>query len=640
MPFRPDRLRGIKPTSDLIDAKTGKVAIEAGRKVTARLAKKLADEGLKELLVSDEDLHGRYLAQDIVNMETGEIYGEAGEELDAKLLATLKELGLKEIPILDIDHVNVGAFIRNTLNIDKNSNPEEALLDIYRVMRPGEPPTPEAAADAVQRHLLRFRALRPLGRRPRQDEHASRPRRARHGAHAAQRGHPRRDQDAGRLARRQGRDRRHRPSRQPPGALGRRADGESVSRRPVAHGARHQGAHELGRYRHGDAAGPDQRQAGGRRGARVLRLLAAVAVHGPDQSAVGDHAQAASVGAWPGRPHARARRLRGARRASDALRPHLPDRDAGRPEYRPDQLARDLRAGEQIRLHREPVSPRGQRQGDRRGGLSLGHGGGALHHRPGQRQAQPERHLHRGPGRLPSRRRRRARAAGEGRSDRRVAEAARVGRRRAHSVPRERRRQPRADGLQHAASGGAADHGRSAAGRHRHGGGRGARFRRRHRRPPHRRGRSGGRDPYRHPRHGGDRSVEVGRRHLQSAQVPALEPEHLHQPAAAGARGRSGPGGRDHRRRSVDRSRRAGARPERARRLHAVDGLQLRGLHPHLRARRARRRVHLDPYRGVRGDGPRHQARAGGDHPRHSRTSRKRRSRTSTRRASSISAPR
>src|SRR6476659_10232054 len=146
MPFRPDRMRGIKPTSDLIDAKTGKVAIEAGRKVTARLAKKLADEGLKELLVSDEDLHGRYLAQDIVNLESGEIYGEAGEELDAKLIATLKELGLKEIPILDIDHVNVGAFIRNTLAIDKNSNPEEALLDIYRVMRPGEPPTPEAAA--------------------------------------------------------------------------------------------------------------------------------------------------------------------------------------------------------------------------------------------------------------------------------------------------------------------------------------------------------------------------------------------------------------------------------------------------------------------------------------------------------------
>ena len=145
MPFRADRMRGIKPMHDLIDAKTGKVAIEAGRKVTARLAKKLADEGLKELLVQDEDLFGRYLAEDIVNLESGEIYGEAGEELDAKLLATLKELGLKEIPILDIDHVNVGAFIRNTLAIDKSSNTDEALVDIYRVMRPGEPPTPDTA---------------------------------------------------------------------------------------------------------------------------------------------------------------------------------------------------------------------------------------------------------------------------------------------------------------------------------------------------------------------------------------------------------------------------------------------------------------------------------------------------------------
>jgi len=145
MPFRPDRMRGIKPTTDLIDAKTGKVAIEAGRKVTARLANKLAEEGLKELLVSDQDLHGRYLAQDIVNLESGEIYGEAGEEIEEKLLETLRELGLKEIPILDIDHVNVGAFIRNTLAIDKNSNTDEALLDVYRVMRPGEPPTPEAS---------------------------------------------------------------------------------------------------------------------------------------------------------------------------------------------------------------------------------------------------------------------------------------------------------------------------------------------------------------------------------------------------------------------------------------------------------------------------------------------------------------
>jgi DNA-directed RNA polymerase subunit beta len=145
MPFNADRMRGIKPTTDLINAKTGKNAVEAGRKITARLARKLSEEGLKELLVKDEDLYGRYLAEDVVNLETGEIYGEAGEEIEEKLLETLKELKLKEIPILDIDHVNVGAFIRNTLAIDKNSNTDEALLDIYRVMRPGEPPTPEAA---------------------------------------------------------------------------------------------------------------------------------------------------------------------------------------------------------------------------------------------------------------------------------------------------------------------------------------------------------------------------------------------------------------------------------------------------------------------------------------------------------------
>ena len=90
-------------------------------------------------------------------------------------------------------------------------------------------------------------------------------------------------------------------------------------------------------------------------------------------------------------------------------------------------------------------------------------------------------------------------------------------------------------------------------------------------------------------------------------------------------RRRPGREGRHHRRRSVDRSRRSGARPQRARRVHAVERLQLRGLDPALRAHRQGRRLHLDPHRGVRGDGPRHQARAGGDHPRHSERRRKRR---------------
>ena len=253
-----------------------------------------------------------------------------------------------------------------------------------------------------------------------------------------------------------------------------------------------------------------------------------------------DHAQAASLGAGSGRPDARARRLRGARRAPDALRPHLPDRDAGRPQHRPHQLARHLRARQQVRLHREPLPQGREGQGDRRGGLSLGHGGDALPRRPGQRrdrrQGQADRRSHH----LPLLRRRAARVARQGRLHRRVAQAARVGGRGADPVPRERRRQPRADGLQHAAPGRAAHQGRGAAGRHRHGGGGGARLRRRHRRAPHRRRRSGGRHPYRHPRDRGDRPLQARRRHLPPAQVPALQPEHLHQPAAAGDGGRSG----------------------------------------------------------------------------------------------------
>ena len=145
LPFIAERMRGVQPQTDLIDAKNGNVVVEAGEKITARQARELTKKGLKEVLVSGEDLTGRYLAVDIVNMKTGEIYGEAGDELSEELLETLTEAGIKDVPLLDIDHVTVGAFIRNTLNIDKNANTEEALMDVYRVMRPGEPPTPEAA---------------------------------------------------------------------------------------------------------------------------------------------------------------------------------------------------------------------------------------------------------------------------------------------------------------------------------------------------------------------------------------------------------------------------------------------------------------------------------------------------------------
>jgi DNA-directed RNA polymerase subunit beta len=150
VPYDPERMKGVKIVNDLIDADTGEVAIESGRKLTARAARQLAEKGLKAFRASDADLNGQYLAEDLYNPETGEIYAEAGDEITDKLLAALLEKGFDELPILEIDHVNVGPYIRNTLKVDKNASREDALFDIYRVMRPGEPPTIESAEAMFQ----------------------------------------------------------------------------------------------------------------------------------------------------------------------------------------------------------------------------------------------------------------------------------------------------------------------------------------------------------------------------------------------------------------------------------------------------------------------------------------------------------
>jgi DNA-directed RNA polymerase subunit beta len=144
-PYKPERWRGVKPEFALVDADTGEEIAPAGQKISARAAKKFADSGVKTLLLAPDALVTRYLARDAVNYETGEIYAEAGDELDAVSIQALAEQGFNTIDVLDIDHVTVGAYVRNTLRVDKNSVREDALFDIYRVMRPGEPPTVDAA---------------------------------------------------------------------------------------------------------------------------------------------------------------------------------------------------------------------------------------------------------------------------------------------------------------------------------------------------------------------------------------------------------------------------------------------------------------------------------------------------------------
>ena len=143
--FNADRLKGQKLLTDLVDAKNGKVLAEAGTKMTPRLATKLTEAGVKEILVKTENLVGSYIASDMIDEANGVVLFEAGDELSTEAFEQIEEQGTKEIQLLGIDHVNVGPYIRNTMAADKNVSREDALLDIYRVMRPGEPPTVESA---------------------------------------------------------------------------------------------------------------------------------------------------------------------------------------------------------------------------------------------------------------------------------------------------------------------------------------------------------------------------------------------------------------------------------------------------------------------------------------------------------------
>lgn len=164
--FDAEQAKGVKLTFDLVDAKTGKMLAEAGTKMSPRLGKKLQEQGVNEILVKTEELVGRYLATDQIDEKTGTVLFEAGDELTVDVIEKLEKAGAKEIQTLAIDHINVGPYIRNTMMADRNAVREEALIDIYRVMRPGEPPTLESA-DLLFRGLffdLERYDLSPVGR--------------------------------------------------------------------------------------------------------------------------------------------------------------------------------------------------------------------------------------------------------------------------------------------------------------------------------------------------------------------------------------------------------------------------------------------------------------------------------------------
>ncbi len=149
-----ERLRGETATFD-IKAK-GKVIVEEGRRVTARHIRELEKAGIKSLDVPEEYLIGKTLSKNLVNTGTGEVVANANDELTAEIIEAARAAGIKEITTLYTNDLDRGPYISTTLRIDSTTTPLEAQVEIYRMMRPGEPPTKDAAQNLFHNLFFTF----------------------------------------------------------------------------------------------------------------------------------------------------------------------------------------------------------------------------------------------------------------------------------------------------------------------------------------------------------------------------------------------------------------------------------------------------------------------------------------------------
>jgi DNA-directed RNA polymerase subunit beta len=139
----PDRLRGETALADIVV--NGKVLVESQRRITARHIRELQNAGVKKIELPVEALVGKVLAHNIIDTDSGEIIANANDVLTEELIAKLQEEGVTQIRTLFTNDLDQGPYISDTLRIDSTNSPLEALVEIYRMMRPGEPPTKEAA---------------------------------------------------------------------------------------------------------------------------------------------------------------------------------------------------------------------------------------------------------------------------------------------------------------------------------------------------------------------------------------------------------------------------------------------------------------------------------------------------------------
>ena len=262
------------------DIKVGnEVIVRKNRKFTRAAIRKLKEANLDRLPIDPTELAGKISAEDVIDEETGEVLLAVNEELTEDKLEALRKAKIEQFKVLFIDGLNVGSYLRDTLVADKIKTEEEAILEIYRRLRPGDPPTLETARTLLNN--LFFNPERYDLSRVGRLEAELQVLQGRQGQGPArdpgpdQAGHHRDGPPPDPPEEHPRHGRRHRPPRQPPRARGRRADGESVPHRPRAHGARDQRAHEhVSGARDADAARPDQREARERGGQGVLRLAA------------------------------------------------------------------------------------------------------------------------------------------------------------------------------------------------------------------------------------------------------------------------------------------------------------------------------------------------------------------------------
>ncbi len=145
IPLQEAMWKDVRLDEDLIDAKTGSVLARQGEKLRLKGIRKMIQEGVSSVIAPASHIIGRYASQEITDAVTGEVYVEAGAELTQELVDLLIRKNIYSIETLDIDYVQTGPFLRHTLVSDKNGTRNEALFDIYRVLRPGEVPTVDGA---------------------------------------------------------------------------------------------------------------------------------------------------------------------------------------------------------------------------------------------------------------------------------------------------------------------------------------------------------------------------------------------------------------------------------------------------------------------------------------------------------------